>query len=398
MSAHTRPRRGFPAWAAMCAPPWLGRHLPHARAVQIVPHARAVRIVPHARTARILLVALLLWAGGLAASAKSADPVSSASAEDLRESLRQWRESSGALSPAESENLAEQAERIIAGGAGGELLLGVLWEAREGDLAAEDLQAILTRAARLAEQDLPADPMLDRFLQGMAKGIAFPRIVGVADETISRLVEAGRLLTESYPAEAAALMAAAAVQEEAVQEETTTAAALRSARHAMIGHLAYALGAGAGQAELSHGLRLAAGEDLPLADARAPVLALGCLAGAGLQSEEAQRIVDLSWRHGYRGPWLERLAEGLAALAGSGADATETTVDEVLQQITRGGERKRLLEQLENLRRREWRQGPGMGPGSDPSHTQGPGGPPDNPGQQGSHGHGGPPDDAPGPR
>gem|GEM_PF-5885195 len=95
--------------------------------------------------------------------------------------------------------LSAPAARAVAAGVDSDLLAAVLIAARDAKLPAGDAAAILDQAARVADEGLPLEPVLGRYLQGFAKGVAFPRILAAASGVLDRLEKAEAHLAESVP-------------------------------------------------------------------------------------------------------------------------------------------------------------------------------------------------------
>jgi hypothetical protein len=306
---------------------------------------------------RTLAAAFLFVAGAPAAPAEipSADLVA---AIDLL---------AAGLEPEAEVILRGDAERAVAGGTDPTLLADVILRAREHGATPEEIASLVRRAASLAGEQLPSHPVLDRYLQGTAKEIPFARINAVADDLELRLRESAALLDETYP-----------------RGEVEIA---RETRFALIDHCAYALGVGTPADQVRAAIALAAHDELPPGDARAPVLAMGCLVGGGLGADRSFEVVREAWRHGYRGGDLEHLGQGLGGLGRPGAAPDARLIDEVIARIRSGHEHGVLFRFLEELHARDRHHLPGVGPDDDPGFMHGPGGHPDAPGRQGPHGH-----------
>jgi hypothetical protein len=271
------------------------------------------------------------------------------------------------LRPDATGTVRSDAERAVAGGTDPALLADVIIRAHEGGLAPDEIATAIHRAASLAGEELPTHPVLDRYLQGIAKQIPFARIDAVVGGLEVRLRESAAILDETYPRGEAEIA--------------------RQTRFALIDHCAYALGVGTPADRVRAAISLAAGDGLPPGDARAPVLAMGCLMGGGLGADRSFEVVQEAWRHGYRGVDLEHLGQGLGGLGRPGGAPDPRLIDEVIAHIRSGHEHRALFQLLEELHARERHHGPGDRPEDDPAFMHGPGGHPDAPGRQGPHGH-----------
>ncbi|MBD3336251.1 MAG: hypothetical protein GF355_12110 [Candidatus Eisenbacteria bacterium] len=266
----------------------------------------------------------------------------------------------------EDSALQERANRALSRGVDAVLLSEALKRARAAGWSAAEAGRMVDRARGLEEQGLPAEPVLDRMLQGMAKGVPYSRIEAVADRLGGNLRRSAHLLDAALPA---------APDGEPVRRE-------------MIRHGAYALGAGADEAVMAAALQLAQEADDPLRAARSPVLALGSLCAAGLPPRRSLDVVGTAWREGYQDRDLERLSQALSAFGGPDSPPPADVVDGVLHRMRAGTPRGDLFRHLDEMLGAHGHHPPGAGPGEDPGHMRGPGGPPEDPGHQGPHGHG----------
>ncbi len=227
-------------------------------------------------------------------------------------------------------------------------------------LPVEDLVLIVQRAETLARKDLPVSPVLSRYLQGMAKGVPFPRIETAVNELETRLTMAAVELDRTVPA---------ATDPEA-----------RRARLAAIDHGAYALGVGVDAPELERSIALAALEDSPMDAVQAPLLALGVLVASGVEPDKSFQVVSSAWEHGYRGDDLKRLGKALGRLGQAGQGPPEDVVDHVLALIGSDTGPERVFQGLDDLGGPDGSYPPGMGPGETPVNPRGPGQRPQTPG------------------
>jgi hypothetical protein len=269
---------------------------------------------------------------------------------------------------AERQTLRTAARAAVRAGADGSILAEILERARERETGAAWATGVLVRARRLGEARLPVAPVLDRYLQGLAKGVAPARIDAVAQRFEERLEVAAGQIDRVF----------AGTQVEERQ------------RLAMIDHAGYALGAGIPDEALAATLEMVAGARLGLGEARGPVIALGCLGAAGLEPGRCRELVQSAWQHGFRGEAIEQLATAVGALGRQRHDALPGVVDALLARLERGDRRQTILADLERQRHGDGpgHHPPGTAPGEDPGDMRGPGGSPDDPGRQHPHGHG----------
>jgi hypothetical protein len=244
---------------------------------------------------------------------------------------------------------------------------------QERGLTPEQVQSILDRASQLEARGLPAASVLDRYLEGLSRGVPLPRIESVVDQLETRLRDSAQRVDLVFPP---------------VQDPNT-----RAMRLVLIDHCAYAMSVGVPADGLDQAMRLAASGNEGPAAGRAPVLAMSCLMAGGLDASSSLELVRSAWRSGYRGRDLERLGRDLGGLGAQGQGPPPDVLRQVRDSLHSGADRETMLRRLEELRDHEGpgpgQHGPpGMRPGDDPSDMRGPGGPPQDPGH---HGPGGPP-------
>lgn len=275
-------------------------------------------------------------------------------------------------------DLIRVAKDAIDRGAPAGLMTELARRALEKGIGSDVVEDILRRADALALQDLPPRPVLDRCLQGIAKGVPFERIGAVCDQIATQLREAARTVNEVYPRASGP-----------ADSERHPADSER--RRTVIDHAAYAMGAGIPADILRRSLRLGADDHAPLEESASSVLALGLLASGGIPPEGSLEVVSVAWQHGYRDSDLEKLGCDLGSLGRPGEPPSADVIQGVLAHIRDGEARERVLDDLEALRRTEemGHQSPGGSPGEDPTHMHGPGGPPEEPDHQGRHMDGG---------
>jgi hypothetical protein len=231
----------------------------------------------------------------------------------------------------------------------------------EVGLLPDQTRSILERVDRIEAAELPSRPVLDRYLEGLAKGIPLARIEAVVDQLEERLRDTAREIDRVFPREQFA---------HASKE-----------RLALIDDGAYALALGLPASGLEQAMRLAAAEQGGPKEGTAPVLAVGCLVGGGIEPEASLEVVRTAWNHGYRGEELERLGRDLGSLGRSGHAPASEVVAQIMGMIRSNADRENVFRNLDALCR------PATRPGEDPNHMHGPGGPPDNPGGTDSGGH-----------
>jgi hypothetical protein len=312
-------------------------------------------------TCTLLLAAIapaLAQVGAPSGTADHPDPALEQAVERFAATERQW--------------LRTAAREAVRAGADASAVAELLERARERGTDAAWVAGVLEQARRLGASRLPVAPVVDRYLQGLAKGVAPARIDAVASRLEERLRVAARHVDRVFGGRDGM---------EAVERE----------RLAMIDHAGYALGAGIPDEALAATLEMVAGERLGLGEARGPVIALGCLGAAGLEPGRSRELVRSAWQHGFRGEAIEQLATAIGTVARERHDALPGLVDALLARLERGETRQAILEHLERQRHGDGpgHHPPGSGPGDDPGDMRGPGGPPDDPGHQDPHGHGG---------
>jgi len=234
-------------------------------------------------------------------------------------------------------------------------------------LAKADRVRMEQHVERIQAANLPVRPVLDRYLQGLAKAVPFSRIESVVDQLETRLRDSADRVDEVFP--------------------LVRARRDPQVRLTLIDDGAYAIGAGVPPTGVAAMLRLAEKEqDGPVA-AVAPVLAVGCLASSGMAPDWSLDFVREAWECGFRATELERLGRGLAESGRSGQGPPPAAIDRLRGMMREGADRERILRHLDTMRGPDGYRGPGMGPGQDPGQMHGPGGPPRDPGHMGSGGH-----------
>jgi hypothetical protein len=261
---------------------------------------------------------------------------------------------------AEASNLDTAVQGALDAGVGPDLLAEVLTRSAEEALPDSDLLLIVDHATRLARRDLPPGPVVSRYLQGLSKGVPFPRIQAVTGELDARLVTAARRVDASLPA--------------------PTDAALRRARLAAIDNGAYALSVGVPETAFDHSLGLAAGEQRPLEAVQSPLLTLGVLVSSGVAPGKSMEVVDMAWKRGYRGESLERLGKAVGRLSRDEGSSSKV-VGRILAMIDDSSQ-ERVFQGLDELigRTEGGRGNTTIGPGEDPGNRRIPGDRPSDPG------------------
>ena len=264
-----------------------------------------------------------------------------------------------AASP-EAPTLNAAVKDALDAGVGPDLLAEVLTRSAEEALPDSDLLLIVDHATRLARRDLPAGPVVSRYLQGLSKGVPFPRIQAVTDELDARLATAARRVDASLPA--------------------PTDAALRRARLAAIDYGAYALSVGVSEAAFDHSLGLVADEPRPLEALQSPLLTMGVLVSSGVASAKSMEVVDMAWKRGFRGENLERLGKAVGRLSRE-EGSSSNFMGQILAMIDDSSQ-ERVFQGLDELigRTEGGRGNTTIGPGEDPGNRRVPGDRPINPG------------------
>lgn len=310
-------------------------------------------------------IVFLMTAAGPAAGTDGADVAIPA---DLAEAIENGARSAR-LTTEENSRFGEDIRAAFQGGADAGILADLLASCTAAGSDGSEILVVAGRARHLAELELPVDPVLDRYLQGMAKGVPFDRICSVADRLEERLAESARIMEERLTG---------------FRDRGT-----RRERLDMIDQGAYALGAGLPEDHLGRAAGLMSGSGETLRAARAPVLAIGCLASGGIDPDRSFEVIETAWSHGYRGGDLERIGRDLGAFAHTNSDAADGAVSEMLSRIRSREEMGQLAGFLDRLRNESGQGAAGMGEMGETGHMHGPGGSPEDPGTQSPHGHGG---------
>jgi len=211
------------------------------------------------------------------------------------------------------------------------LLRSLLEKGTPDVLPSETLTAWVEHAGQLAELGLPVNPVVSRYLQGLAKGVPISRI------------ESAVLVLEDRLRQAALLVDALGAP----------VSALPSARLITIDHVAYALGLGLPVEEVERSLALAGTEPDPARAAQAPVLTLGILTASGLSHETSFELVATAWDKGYRGDSMERLGKALGTANPEGGAPSQKLVQEVLMLLGEESSQDRFFEGLDELMGRQ---------------------------------------------
>jgi hypothetical protein len=240
--------------------------------------------------------------------------------------------------------LGQATERAVAAGANEELARSLIDHIDEQTLPTATVAAWLENTARLGEEGLPLNIVLDFYVQGVAKGFPVDRIETVVTAAEHRLREAATLVDAVAP----------------------SAGPRDPARLESIDHVAWALGLGVSKDELTRSLTLAREETKPLDAAGAPVLTLGILVASGLSTETSFDVVNAAWTKGYRGVPLERLGKALAEANPSGGAPPAQLVTEVMALLDRESSQDRFFEGLNEIMGREGYRLPSIGIEEDP--------------------------------
>lgn len=248
--------------------------------------------------------------------------------------------------------LRETANRAIATGADQDLVLSLVDRAEVQGISASVTAAWLERVIRVTNRDLPATPLLSRYLEGIAKRVPAARIDAAIDVLENRLQLAAQRVDAVYPA------------------PTTPQEA--NARLAAIDHAAYALGLnGMSEGVLDRSLALASADANSLSELESPVLTLGILVASGIQAERSLEVVSVAWDHGYRGNDLERLGRAVGRLRHEGDAPNPDVVETVLKMIDSNASREEVFKGLDDLSGRDEYTSPGLAPGDDPTLRRG---------------------------
>ncbi len=161
-------------------------------------------------------------------------------------------------------------------------------------VAAEVVEAVAAAADRARAGGLPSGPLVDKALEGWAKGVPGPRIVGAVDQYVGRMAEARALAREAGiadpPGEVIAAVAEARLREMAPEQVREV------------------LRAGRSGARVATGLKVAT-----------------ALAAQGLGAPEAVRVVTRAMRQGRGVDQLLDLPAQMRALEADGLGMGEIT-------------------------------------------------------------------------
>ncbi|MFC1572323.1 hypothetical protein ACFL6M_01870 [Candidatus Eisenbacteria bacterium] len=289
----------------------------------------------------------------------------SADALNLEEALGLY----GSDASSDGKRLRDASERAQSLGIQEDLLTRLLHESFEYGGDGAQTVAILEHTLRVLEQNLPVQLIVDRYLQGMAKGVAFDRIRSVTNALETRLLDAAVEIDVVYMG---------------IDEPES-----RQDRSTLIDHTAYAFGAGVSKETLRRTLQLVSDSGQGIDAAGAVVVSVGLLVSSGMDPDRSFEVVETGWTHGYRGGDLEHLCHDLGALSSQEKDTSGEVVDQFLNRIRGREDRDRILHDLDAMHGRlgDGHHLPGSRPGDDPTKMHGPGGPPDNPGHQDDRGH-----------
>lgn len=235
-------------------------------------------------------------------------------------------------------------------------------EALSAGLSPAQVQALGERVARVAEQRLPWQPVLDRARQGLAKGAPFERIDAVCAGLEARLHEGAALVDKAFPG--------------------TDVKRPIGGRSELIDHTTFALEKGVQPTALTSMFTTLDGAPTPASAAAtvtvytAPVVALTSLSAEGVPAGDGVALVTQAWQSGVRDGDLENLGLTLSQALRNGQPAS--LVNDTCDRFRR---REAVQQILGDLRNRfggpphDGRLGPG-GPGPN-------GGLPPRPGQPG---------------
>jgi hypothetical protein len=273
-----------------------------------------------------VLLLMLLAVLALTSSALGSQHAGGGLPADLEEAVRLCGETSGA-DRADAEAWRDALQAAVHAGEDPALLVELLRRGQEEGLAREEFGEILLRVKRLADLDVPIELVVDRILQGIAKGVTFSRIEAVAEHLEQNLVEAANAVDENFPPAA---------------PDT-----LREERRALVNHAVYALNAGASPSDLGWSLSFASAAEASMEDAGALAIALGCLLSAGLEPAQSLQFVETAWEHGYRGPVMIELGKAVAMFGHPESPPPEQLVEGLLHQIRRQAKAGDIFQDLE---------------------------------------------------
>ncbi len=301
------------------------------------------------RFALAALVAGVYVAGTLAPSVgETADPVFARSAEANPAEAATMLDAALSLYAASplSSDLSRASHAAVAKGVSPDALSEFLHRAGENEYPPADLLIAVGRLGRVAASDLPVDPVLSRYLQGMAKHVPSPRVEAAVGALEIRLKDAAVLIDAAFPA----------------QELD------RDSRLKAVDHGAYAIQVGVPIEVFDRALSLARGDSAPLNSVQAPLLAMGVLSASGVDPDRSMDLVSQAWSHGIRGPELEQLGKTVGVYARySGGDAGEV-VTEVIRMLESDLTSDRIFAGLDTMHPEARGQLP---PGADPTVVPG---------------------------
>lgn len=203
----------------------------------------------------------------------------------------------------------------------------------------------------ISEQDLPVDAVISRYLQGIAKNVAAPRIDAAVRELHGRLLASAARIDAAYPL--------ARVEDP-------------YARRVAVDHGAYAIQVGVSEDLLDQSLQLAIADAHPVTEIQAPLLAMGILVSSGIEADRSLTLVSNAWGRGIRGDDLELLGKTVGSFARNGSEDPGSVVDQVMQMLDSDLSSERILQGLDNLDRatRDGQLPPGVDPSADPDRRR----------------------------
>jgi len=230
-------------------------------------------------------------------------------------------------------------------------LAGFLAGAGADGVADRDALAALSRAERLAQSRLPVEPVLSRYLQGVAKGVPFERIESVVDALEVRLADSARRLDAALPRPPTGRKSGPASPRWIT---ALTRSAWGCPRPRWIARSGWPPGDPPGRGG-------------PGAGARDRVLV-----ASGVNPDKSWDVVLTAWQSGYRGEDLERLGKALGRLSRDGQGAPAEIIDQVLSQIGDHAGREQVFRGAGRPVRRTGRRQrpPGLQKGQDPARDR----------------------------
>ena len=255
-----------------------------------------------------------------------------------------------AASPA-VRDLAKVSDVAVLNGVKPTQLAEFIARANQGKYPVDRLVIAVGQLSSIADQDLPVEAVISRYLQGISKNMPPARIDAAVAELRTRLVEAADHIDRAYP--------------DARHTDP-------EARRLAVDHGAYVIQVGVTKDLLDRSLGLVATEKQPVVELQAPLLTLGLLVSSGIDAGNSLGLVTNAWERGIRGENLELLGKTVGAFARSGQEDPRTVVDQVMRLLDSDLSSDRIIQGLDNLERatREGQLPPGVDPSADPERRR----------------------------